>query len=45
MNGVEGSDDEGVRGQDEENISSDESREFSVEGSDLESDLESEEGM
>jgi hypothetical protein len=32
-----------VRGQDGENISSDESRPFSVEGSDLEADFESEE--
>ena len=45
MRGVEGSDDERVRGQDEENISSDESGEFSVKGSDLELDLQPEEGM
>ncbi|KAJ7787500.1 hypothetical protein B0H14DRAFT_2629259 [Mycena olivaceomarginata] len=45
MIGVEGSDDEGAGDRDEENTSSDESGEFSVEGSDLESDLESEEEM
>ncbi|KAJ7838350.1 hypothetical protein B0H14DRAFT_3141060 [Mycena olivaceomarginata] len=42
---VEGSDDEGAQDQDDENIPSDESGEFSAEGSNLESDFESEEEM
>jgi hypothetical protein len=42
---VEGSDDEGAQDQDDENIPSDESGEYSAEGSNLESDFESEEEM